>query len=196
MVMVNRRPDGIDVPSITPDDAAGIELAVRHLASLGHTRIAHVAGPPNTSTGVTRARSFRSAVRDLGLDEDPALITTADHWSEEAGAAGLRRLLDGDVRFSGIVAGNDLIALGCYDVFAERGLRCPEDMSVVGFNDMPFLDKLRPPLTSIAIPHQQIGAEAARLLLDSIADPSRAARSVLLPLSLVVRGSTAVPATQ
>ena len=61
-------------------------------------------------------------------------------------------------------------------------------------NDMPFLDKLRPPLTSIAIPHQQIGAEAARLLLDSIADPTRAARSVLLPLSLVVRGSTAAPA--
>ncbi len=123
-------------------------------------------------------------------------MTTADHWSEAAGAAGLRRLLDADLGFSGIVAGNDLIALGCYDVFAERGLRCPEDMSVVGFNDMPFLDKLRPPLTSIAIPHQQIGAEAARLLLDSIADPSRAARSVLLPLSLVVRGSTAVPAAR
>jgi LacI family transcriptional regulator len=133
-------------------------------------------------------------VRDLGLDADPALITTADHWTEAADAAGLRLLLDAGVQFSGIVAGNDLIALGCYDVFAERGLRCPEDLSVVGFNDMPFLDKLRPPLTSIAIPHQQIGAEAARLLLDAIADPSRASRSVLLPLSLVVRGSTAAPA--
>ena len=66
----------------------------------------------------------------------------------------------------------------------------------MGFNDMPFLDKLRPPLTTIAIPHQQIGAEAARLLLDSIADPARAARSVLLPLSLVVRGSTAAPAVR
>jgi LacI family transcriptional regulator len=193
MVMVNRRPDGIDVPSITPDDAAGIELAVRHLAELGHTRIAHVAGPPNTSTGVTRARSFRGTIRDLGLDDDPALITTADHWSEVAGAAGLRRLLDRGLSFTGIVAGNDLIALGCYDVFAERGLSCPEDISVVGFNDMPFLDKLKPPLTSIAIPHQQIGAEAARLLLDAIADPKRPARSVLLPLSLVERGSTAPP---
>jgi LacI family transcriptional regulator len=194
MVMVNRRPEGVDVPSITPDDAAGIELAVRHLADLGHRRIAHVAGPPETSTGVTRARSFRATIRDLGLDDDPALIATADHWSEDAGADGLRRLLDAGVEFTGIVAGNDLIALGCYDVFAERGISCPDDMSVVGFNDMPFLDKLRPPLTSIAIPHQQIGAEAARLLLDAIADPKRAARSVLLPLSLVVRGSTAAPA--
>ena len=67
-------------------------------------------------------------------------------------------------------------------------------MSLVGFNAMLFLDKLAPPLTTIAVPHQQIGAEAARLLLDAIAEPDRAARSVLLPLSLVVRGSTAPPA--
>ena len=194
MVMVNRRPEGVDVPSITPDDAAGVELAVRHLAELGHTRIAHVAGPANTSTGVTRARAFRAAVRDLGLDDDPGLVTTTEAWSEAAGAAGLRRLLDAGAAFTAIFAGNDLIALGCYDVFRERGVVCPDQVSVVGFNDMPFLDKLQPPLTTIAIPHQQIGAEAARLLLDSIADPTRPSRSVLLPLSLVVRGSTAAPA--
>jgi LacI family transcriptional regulator len=193
MVMVNRRPEGVDVPSITPDDAAGVELAVRHLAELGHTRIAHVAGPPSTSTGVGRARAFRAAVRDRGLDDDPGLVVTTDAWSEKAGADGLRRLLDADTGFTAIFAGNDLIALGCYDVFRERGIDCPAELSVVGFNDMPFLDKLRPPLTTIAIPHQQIGAEAARLLLDSIADPTRPARSVLLPLSLVVRGSTAPP---
>jgi LacI family transcriptional regulator len=194
MVMVNRRPDGVDVPSITPDDAAGIALAVRHLADLGHRRIAHVAGPADTSTGVTRATSFRSAVHDLGLDEDPALVTSVPQWSEAAGADGLRRLLDADLGFTAIVAGNDLIALGCYDVFSERGISCPDGMSVVGFNDMPFLDKLKPPLTSIAIPHQQIGAGASQLLLDAIAEPHRPARSVLLPLALVVRGSTAPPA--
>jgi LacI family transcriptional regulator len=194
MVMVNRRPGGVDVPSITPDDAAGVELAVRHLAELGHTRIAHVAGPQSTSTGTTRARSFRAVVRHLGLDDDPALVTTAASWSEGAGADGLRRLLDSGVEFTGIFAGNDLIALGCYDVFFERGIECPAQMSVVGFNDMPFLDKLRPPLTTIAIPHQQIGAEAARLLLDAIGDPTRGVRSVSLPLSLVVRGSTTPPA--
>ncbi|GAB3197900.1 LacI family DNA-binding transcriptional regulator [Nocardioides hungaricus] len=194
MVMVNRRPDGIDVPSITPDDATGIELAVRHLADLGHRRIAHLAGPANTSTGLVRARAFRGAVRDLGLADDPSLVVTCDYWSEEAGAAALRTLLDSGAELTAVVAGNDLIALGCYDVFAERGIDCPRDVSVVGFNGMPFLDKLRPPLTTVAIPHQQIGAEAARLLLDAIADPTRAARSVLLPLGLVVRGSTAAPA--
>jgi LacI family transcriptional regulator, galactose operon repressor len=193
MVMVNRRPEGVDVPSITPDDAAGVDLAVRHLAGLGHTRIAHVAGPQSTSTGASRARAFRGTVRDLGLDDDPALVTMAEAWSEDAGADGLRRLLDSGPEFTAIVAGNDLIALGCYDVFFERGIECPAEMSVVGFNDMPFLDKLRPPLTTIAIPHQQIGAEAARLLLDALGDPARPSRSVLLPLSLVVRGSTAPP---
>ncbi|WP_405728920.1 LacI family transcriptional regulator [Streptomyces sp. NBC_00028] len=193
MVMVNRRPDGIDVPCVTPDDAAGVELAVRHLASLGHRRIAHLAGPANTSTGVIRARSFRSSMRDLGLDDDPALVTTCHHWSEESGAEALRSMLATGADFTAVVAGNDLIALGCYDVFAELGIDCPRDISVVGFNDMPFIDKLRPPLSTVAIQHQQIGAEAARLLLDGIAEPDRPTRSVLLPVSLVVRGSTAPP---
>ncbi len=191
MVMVNRRPAGLDVSSITPDDAGGIEMAVDHLASLGHRRIAHLAGPSETSTGVTRSRAFTNAVRDRGLDDDPALVLACDLWTEECGADGLRTLLDEVGGFTAVVAGNDLIALGCYDVFAERGISCPRDMSVVGFNDMAFLDKLAPPLTTIAIPHQQIGAEAARMLLEAIADPSRPARTVQLPLSLVVRGSTA-----
>jgi LacI family transcriptional regulator len=195
MVMVNRRSEGVEVPTITPDDAAGVEIAVRHLADLGHTRIAHIAGPTDTSTGVQRARAFRSAVRDLGLAHDDSLVVSAPQWSEEAGADGLRLLLDRGESFTAIVAGNDLIALGCYDVFAERGIDCPTEMSVVGFNDMPFLDKLRPPLATVAIPHQQIGAEAARLLLDAIAEPDRPPRSVLLPLSLVVRGSTGPPAS-
>lgn len=194
MVMVNRRTEGVDAPSITPDDATGVSMAVEHLASLGHRRIAHLSGPQTTSTGVVRARAFRSAVHDLGLDDDPGLVTTCEHWSEEDGAESLRDLLDRGVEFTAVVAGNDLIALGCYDVFAERGLSCPDDVSVVGFNDMPFLDKLRPPLTSVAVPHHQVGVEAARMLLEAIAEPDRPARSVLLPLSLSVRGSTAPPA--
>ena len=193
MVMVNRRPEGVDASSITPDDATGVRLSVEHLAALGHSRIAHLAGPDVTSTGVVRARAFRAAIRDLGLDDDPGLVRVCASWTEDAGADALRELLASGADFTAIVAGNDLIALGCYDVFAERGITCPDDISVVGFNDMPFLDKLRPPLTTIAIPHHQIGAEAARLLLDAIAEPTRPPRSVLLPLSLVVRGSTAPP---
>jgi LacI family transcriptional regulator len=193
MVLVNRRVDDLELPSVTADDAAGTQLAVAHLAALGHRRVAHLAGPSETSTGRVRARAFRHAVRDHGLDDDPVLVAECGHWSEADGAQALRGLLDAGVEFTAIVAGNDLLALGCYDVFAERGLECPDDLSVVGFNEMPFLDKMRPPLTTVAIPHYEIGYEAARLLLDSIDEPNRHPRSVLLPASLVVRRSTAAP---
>jgi LacI family transcriptional regulator len=194
IVLVNRRVDGLELPSVTADDDAGIGMAVTHLAALGHRRIAHLGGPQHTSTGVIRARAFRHAVRDLGLADDPALVVECGYWSETEGARGLRRLLDAGVEATAIVAGNDLIALGCYDVFAERGMTCPDDMSVVGFNAMPFLDKMNPPLTTVSIPHYEIGGEAARLLLDTIRDPDRHPRSVLLAPSLVLRGSTAPPA--
>lgn len=193
MVLVNRRTSTLDVPWVTPDDAAGIELAVRHLAGLGHRRILHLAGPQTTSTGVVRSRAFQSAVRDLGLDGDPALVAACDYWTETEGARVLREVLDSGAEFTAVVAGNDLIALGCYDVFLERTLHCPGDLSVVGFNDMPLLDKLRPPLTTVAVPQHQIGAEAARMLLESLNEPGRPNRSVLLPVSLTVRGSTAPP---
>jgi LacI family transcriptional regulator len=195
MVLVNRRVDGVDMPSITADDSAGIGLAVQHLVDLGHRRIAHLAGPQTTSTGVVRARAFRYAVRDHGLADDPSLIAYCDYWTETEGARALRGLLDGGQQFTAVVAGNDLIALGCYDVFAERGIDCPEQISVVGFNEMPFLDKMRPPLTTIALPHYEIGAEAARMLLEVIDTPDRPPRSVLLPTSLVIRQSTAPPSS-
>jgi LacI family transcriptional regulator len=193
MVLVNRRVDGLELPSVTADDDAGIGMAVAHLAGLGHTRIAHLAGPQQTSTGLNRARAFRHSMTDHGLAADPALTVECGRWSETEGAQALRRLLDSRAQFTAVVAGNDLIALGCYDVFAERGMTCPDDVSVVGFNEMPFLDKMRPPLTTVAIPHYEIGGEAARLLLDTIEDPERHPRSVRLTPSLVVRASTAAP---
>jgi LacI family transcriptional regulator len=193
MVLVNRRSAHLDVPSITPDDAAGVELAVKHLAGLGHERIVHLAGPQTTSTGVIRLRAFQSAVRHHELESDPSLVVSCGYWTEDDGARALRDVLDSGTDFTAVVAGNDLIALGCYDVFAERGISCPSDVSVVGFNDMPFLDKMRPPLTTVAVPHHQVGVEAARMLLESITEGDRPSRSVLLPPSLVIRGSTAPP---
>jgi LacI family transcriptional regulator len=193
MVLVNRRAEELDVPSVTPDDASGIRLAVKHLASLGHRRVVHLAGPQTTSTGVIRARAFQSAIRDNELEVDPSLVVSCDFWTENEGARALRRILDSGAQFSAVVAGNDLIALGCYDVFTERGISCPDDISVVGFNDMPYVDKLSPPLTTVAVPHHQIGVEAARMLLESIEEPDRPPRSVLLPVTLTVRASTTAP---
>jgi LacI family transcriptional regulator len=191
LVLVNRRLDRGDVPSVTADDSAGVALAVRHLVDLGHDRIAHLAGPQDTSTGRTRARAYQQALRDHGSAQDPRLMVECDSWSEAAGARALHGLLDAGLDFTAVLAGNDLIALGCYDALVERDLGCPGDISVVGYNDMPYADKLHPPLTTVRIPHYALGAESAQLLLDRLRDPDRHPRSVLLPLTLVVRASTA-----
>ena len=193
VVLVNRRREGLTLPCVIPDDSAGIRLAVAHLAQLGHRRIAHIAGPQDTSTGVARLRAFRAAVREHALERDKALIRQCESWSEAEGARALRGLLGGGARFSAVIAGNDMLALGCYDVLDERGIRCPGDISVVGFNDMPLVDKLRPALTTVHIPHHDLGAEAARLLLDQMADFRREERSVLMPVELAVRQSTGPP---
>jgi LacI family transcriptional regulator len=193
VVLVNRRREGLPLPCVIPDDAAGIRLAVEHLAALGHRRIAHIAGPQDTSTGTTRLRAFRAAVAEHGLAADEALIGWSASWSEAEGARALCGLLDGRPSFSAVIAGNDMLAVGCYDVLAERGIGCPDELSVVGFNDMPFVDKLRPALTTVHIPHHDLGAEAARLLLGQMRHFRREERPVLMPVRLAVRQSTGAP---
>ncbi|CAM3631382.1 LacI family DNA-binding transcriptional regulator [Kibdelosporangium persicum] len=189
-VLVNRRSDAGDVPSVTNDNNAGIFSAVELLASLGHTRIGHAAGPQGLSTGWERYRAFVDAMDSHGLAVEPGRVTFATAFTEEAGYRAAMAL-QGDV--TAIIAGNDLIALGCYSALAERGLCCPDDVSVVGFNDMPFADRQRPGLTTVRIPHYEMGLEAARLLLERIANPTTPAKRVILPVELVRRGSVAPP---
>jgi LacI family transcriptional regulator len=179
------------VPAVTGDDHAGIGLAIRHLASLGHTSIAHIGGPQHVSTGLTRYQSFLAWMRIEGLDADPGLVVFADWFHEDPGAKALRRLLDDRDDFTAIVAANDLIAIGCYDVLKDSGRTVGVDVSVVGYNDMPFADKLHPPLTTIRIPHYQIGVKAADLMLEILEKPDGFMPvSIRLAPSLVVRRST------
>jgi LacI family transcriptional regulator len=192
LVLVNRRLEGEPIAAAVADDRRGIELAVDHLIELGHNRIAHVAGPLDLSTGRDRHDAFIGVMNNAGLEPD--LIEVADYFTEAPGAKACAALLDRGTPFTAIVAGNDLIALGCYDVLAERGIACPDEMSVVGFNDMPFADRFHPPLTTVRIHHYAIGATAGELLLEQLTDPDAEPRQVLLEPALVVRGSTAPPA--
>jgi LacI family transcriptional regulator len=194
MVLVNRRVDGLNVPSVVADDERGIQNLVAHLAGLGHTRIAQLAGPNDTSTGLVRERAFQAAVREAHLAEDRALTVRCKQWSVEAGADATHELLASGLEFTALVGGNDLLALGALGVLAGAGLSCPHDISVTGFNDMPFLDLLSPGLTTVRVPHYDIGAEAARLFLECLDEPARVPRSVVLPTELVVRSSTATVA--
>lgn len=190
MVLINRKIASSDIPSVTSDDADGVAMAMRHLYELGHRKIVHLAGPQDLSTGVTRRRAFQASLEDLSLPAENDRVVLCDAWSEEAGSRATRGLLDGSIEFTAVLAGNDLLALGVIDALNERGIRCPDDISVIGFNDMPYMDKVSPPMTTVRIPHYDIGAEAARLLLEVIEDPDRHPRSLLLPLTLIKRAST------
>ncbi len=128
VVLVNRRVDSDALPAVTGDDHEGIRLAVGHLAGLGHERIAHLAGSQALYTGWSRHQGFLDAMRARGLEVDPGLTVFSEAFTEPEGARCCGELLDRRRDFTAIVAGNDLLALGCYDALEQRGLRCPEDL--------------------------------------------------------------------
>ena len=193
VVLVNRAERAARLPSVVSDDFEGMRLAVEHLFSLGHRRIGHVAGPAHLSTGVRRRAGFEAAMRTLGLEVDA--IVTAGAYQRGAGAMAAAELLD-SFAVTAIAASNDLLALGAYRAMAGLGLSCPQDVSIVGHNDMPLVDMVAPPLTTIRIDPLALGEKAAALLLDWLGSPPgmepRAVQLVTKP-TLVVRGSTAPP---
>jgi LacI family transcriptional regulator len=196
VVLMNRLAQGHNFPSVSADNEQGFRMAVAHLAGLGHTRIAHIAGPQEVSTGVSRLRGFAEGIRSSGLKADEKLIVTATAYTVEEGARCCRELLARGAPCTAVAAANDMLAVGCYAALDEAGLRCPEDMSLVGFNDMPFVDRLRPPLTTVRFPHYELGTEAAQLLLERITGGDGPVKILYLAPELVTRGSTAPPARQ
>ncbi len=189
LVLINRTVDREGVNAIINDDAVGIRMAVDHLISLNHKHIAHIAGPQNTSTGFARHEEFLSRMHLKGMSTD--LIANADAFSIEEGHRIFNELLAQGEKITAVVASNDLLALGCLDAMKEHGLRCPDDISVVGFNNIPFLDRMAPALTTIAIPHYEIGVQAASNLLEQIRNPKKEPFIMKLQPKLIVRGSTA-----
>ncbi len=191
LVLVNRTIDRGGVSAVVPDDFHGALEAAEHLYSLGHRRLAFVGGPLATSNGARRRASFDQTVARLGLKGVAALEAVA--FDEDAGYATAQDLLTRHPRVTGVVAGNDLLAIGIIAAAAERGIACPQDISVVGFNDMLLAGRLQPPLTTIRIPQYDVGARAAELLMSLVDDPDRNPETVLISGELVIRGSTAAP---
>jgi len=190
-VLVNRTVDRGKVAAVIPADHAGTALAVEHLHDLGHRVIGHIAGPSITSTGARRAAGFVAAVRALGLDPGPGAEASA--FTVEAGLAAALEVLGARSRPTAIVAANDLVALGVLDAALAHGLSCPADFSLVGFNDMAFVDRLQPSLTTVRIDEYELGRRAASVLISLVEDPSGARETVMLTPELVVRGSTSRP---
>lgn len=189
-VLVNRTTRRDGMPSVVGDDVAGIQQLIKHLIALGHRQIAHVAGPQDISTGWMRYETFKSSLRAAGLEVEPALVTFAGAFTEDAGRRAAGLLIERGWPFTAIVAGNDLIALGCIDGLTAAGLNCPKDISVTGYNDMPLVDRLDPPLTTIHIPLAEMGAYAARMLIRHLEGEPSKPQTVRLVPQLRARGST------
>lgn len=193
LVLVNRSLEDGSAPAVTVDDRKGIALAVEHVAGLGHRLVGHVGGPQNVSTGHLRHLGFQQAMAAAELAIDPGHVSFASAFTEPEGARACAQVLAHEPRLTAIVAANDRLAMGCYDTLARAGRHCPDDVSIVGFNDMPFIDRLQPPLTSVRVPQREIGTTAAELLLAQLADGEAPAREILLEPELVIRASTAPP---
>lgn len=183
-----------DVPSVGSANWSGGLVATRHLIDCGHTRIAIITGPKDMLCSVARLDGFRSAMSMAGLDVDPGLITFGDFHVED-GYARAMDLLGRPDRPTAIFAGSDLQALGVLEAARVKGLRVPQDLSVVGYDDVAMAQWASPALTTVHQPLRQMAEEAGQMLLRL-----RTGEAVLtrleLATSLVVRNSTAPPAAR
>lgn len=188
-VLVNRFSDEGQDAFVGSDDELGARVATRHLAELGHRRIGHLAGKPTVSTGLARRRGYLAALEEKGRIDDPRLVVESG-YTEEGGTRATERLLAMEDAPSAIFAVTDMAAVGAFGVARRMGLRIPEDVAIVGYNDIPLASRLVPGLTTVHVPIHEFGAVAARLLLEQILTGDTSRRRVIFNPQLVVRGST------
>lgn len=194
LVLLNRTTADDSISVVVADEKLGITLAVQHLLSQGHRRIAHLAAPQDISTGRIRREAFLAAMADAGIAVEDALIRSVDNLTEDEGKRCARGFLDLASRPTAIVAANDTLAIGAIIAMEESGLTCPGDISVTGFNDMPYSERMRPPLTTVRIPHYQMGFEAGDELMHRLKTPAAPPKRRVLEPALIVRSSTCAPA--
>lgn len=175
-----------DVSYVTVDDRSSAHRAVSHLLRLGYMRVATIAGPQHMFDAQDRLAGYRDALRDFGLPQVAELVAEGD-WSEASGYAAMRRLLA--ARPDAVFAANDGMALAALRAMRDEGIRVPEDVALVGFDDIPAAATADPPLTTVRQPIRRLGEVATQTLLELIDSNSGPARRVVLPTELVVRAS-------
>jgi DNA-binding LacI/PurR family transcriptional regulator len=192
VVCVDRLPKRWHGDSVTAANEQGAHAATRHLIQLGHRRIATIAGPLHLTNAEQRLRGFRRAMTEAGLPVAPEYLQESafDLSGGRSRALLLLRMLP---RPTAIFAGNDMIAMGVIQAVRELGLRCPDDVSIMGFDDLTFAALINPPLASVLQPGYQLGATAAQILLDRVHGDDSPARHVVLQTELRIRESVAPP---
>lgn len=183
--MVGARSSNIEV-----DYCGGIDLAVEHLASLGHTRIAFISGPMELKSAQIRHNAFRSGMRRKGLPYVAELVLTGDHRTE-GGRAAMTKLLQMKRCPTAVLGSNDLTAIGAIGAIHQAGLRVPQDISVVGCDDIELSNFTQPPLTTIRIPRNELATRAFTALF-AVSQGGETGRTYRIDASLVLRESTGV----
>lgn len=187
-VAVDRLPSNLRADLVTVDNLEGTRVGVAHLIAMGHREVALLGGPSRHSTAIEREQGYRQALQAAGLPLQSELVYRGD-FREGGGYDGMKALMALPRRPTAVFVANNLMTLGAFRALHEAGIRIPDEVAVVGFDDMPWATSLNPPLTAVSQPSQEIGSAAADLLLDRIARPDRAVRHVILETKLVVRAS-------
>ncbi len=204
LVLIDRHIVGLSIDAVLPENLGGAFMAVSHLVELGHRRIAFVSSDNLSTTSVLeRLQGYEQALRAAGIQPDGELVFTRlpaippeptdEDRTIQDNARRIARFLSSRDLPTAVFALHDRIAISVLEAAASLGLRVPEDMAVVGFDDDPLAQKLRVPLTTIAQPREQIGRTAARLIADRIEGLRTETARIVLPTRLVVRRSSGVP---
>jgi len=189
LVGVDVRCAGGRAACVGSDNAGGVRLALAHLHALGHRRIAHIAGASNTVAGSERLHAFRREAAALGLERSDGLVRQGD-FSSASGYRETCALLALAKRPTAIVAASDLMALAALQAIRDAGLQPGRDVAVVGFDDLEAAALAHPPLTTIRQDRQELGTLAATRAIELIEDPAVTPHATVLPVELVVRGSS------
>lgn len=187
VVMLNSRVDGR--ASITVDNAGGAREVVRHLRALGHQRIAFIAGPPHNADAEQRRRGFRTETRSAGIET----VELPGDFTETTGHEAGQQIAALRPRPSAVFAANDSMALGALSAFREAGLHVPEDIALVGFDDIPIARFLTPPLTTVRVEIAELGRRAVSHVINAVESGDGATKKDVIKTTLVVRESCGSP---
>lgn len=182
---------GQDTPDLTVVSAnrSGAYQAMQYLVEGGHQRIGFITGDLNTNAGAERLAGYQTALTDYGLPLDPALIQSGDFF-QPSGYQGALNLLALETPPTAIFASNDVQAFGVMEAVRDKGLRIPQDISIVGFDDIPQATQVHPPLTTVKQPLEDMGRIAAQFLIRQLQNPQEILHSITLPTQLILRQSS------
>jgi DNA-binding LacI/PurR family transcriptional regulator len=188
IILLDRRIDPFEADAVTIDNVTGAYSAVKHLIGLDHKRIGIIGGSPTLTTGRDRYEGYRKALIDAGIKPDDKLVKIGD-FRIDSGYHLALDFINSSQPPTAIFAANNLMTLGALRAMREHNIRIPDDMALVGFDDMPWSRDLYPPLTAVSQPTYELGQETVHLLVRRLSDPDAPIRTVTLQPRLIIRES-------